>query len=61
MLKVSIEDHRGEALCTEEHTLEAAKEDPKGKNPIHNTSDDITDLDLSSLSSSSHTSLTSSP
>ena len=60
VLKVSTEDHR-EASCNEEHTSEAAKEDPKGKNPIHNTSDDIADLDLSSLSSSSHTSSTPSP
>jgi len=61
VLKISAEDQRGEASCTEEHTSEAATEDRKGKNPIHNTSDDIANLDLSSLSSSSHTSSTPSP
>ena len=61
MLKMSTEDQRGKASCTEEHTSEAASEDPKGLNPTHNTSDNIADLDLSSLSSSSHTSSTPSP
>jgi len=46
---------------TEEHTSEAATEDPKGKNHIHNASHNVADLELSSLSSSSHKSSTPSP
>jgi len=61
LLKMSAEDQRVEALGTKEQASGAATEDPKGKDHIHNASDNIADLELSSLSSSTHTSSTASP
>jgi len=61
LLKMSAEIQRVEASGTEEQASDAATEDHQGKDSIHNASENIADLELSPLSSSTYTSSTPSP